>query len=462
MTERRSTEGARFGGSGCGSNFADEGSRDEQWRPMSSRKITVTVRMYDVGFGDQFLVTVRKGKQSWRMVVDSGVLLGGAARPIEESVGAIIGDLRDGDPAGRPHADVVVATHYHADHIAGFAVDDWREVDVDEVWTSFAWDPSDADAKALDRSQRSARATLLRLIDERAGAHAVADVPEALRTARELLDAQSINELAGNRLLGRNDSGFAGTHEVRFLPYRTASANTIATPIDGVTVHVLGPSRDRAYLRSNSVGHRLALAHDCGCIAGDRVPLFAPGYAMHRAGYRRMYPRLAAHRCVEHLDELDDYGILAAASSVEEKANNTSLFFVLDVAGAHFVFPGDAQQGAWRHMLDNPDRKALVAPALFYKISHHGSVNGTPRHYAEQLLPEGAYAMLPWRRAERFGRIPYPPLMETLERRGHVIRFDEPAAVPGHVTFGDRWSELTLSVTPSAATAGVQSQPSRA
>lgn len=419
---------------------------------MRSRKITVTVRMYGVGFGDQFLVAVRQGRQTWRMVVDSGVIAGGQARPIEQSVRALINDLRGSGSTARPHADVVVATHHHADHIAGFAVDDWGDVDVDEVWTSFVWDAADEDTKALDTAQQSVSRKLLRAIDERAGAHAVTEVPEQLRMARELLAAQSINAPARSRLLHSNGAGFAAAHKVRFLPYRTASANTIATPIDGVVVHVLGPSRDREYLRSEGVDHWLACDHDGATRPADRAALFAPAYSMHRAGYRHRYPQLAAHRCLEHLDELDDNGILAAASFVEEKANNTSLFFVLDVAGTHFVFPGDSQQGAWRHVLDDPDRRALVAPAVFYKISHHGSGNGTPRCYAEELLPEGAYAMLPWRRAERFGSIPYQPLMDTLGRREHVIRFDEPLAVPGHVTFhGDRYSDVTVSVRPPAA-----------
>ena len=36
---------------------------------------TVTIRMYNVGFGDAFLVTVAKGKQRWRMVIDCAVVL---------------------------------------------------------------------------------------------------------------------------------------------------------------------------------------------------------------------------------------------------------------------------------------------------------------------------------------------------------------------------------------------------
>ena len=101
---------------------------------MTAAKLTVTVRMYNVGFGDAFLVTVGKGRQKWRMIVDCGVHAHGQARPLEESVNAIIDDLRTADLTRPPHVNVVVATHHHADHIAGFALDAWQQVAVDEVW----------------------------------------------------------------------------------------------------------------------------------------------------------------------------------------------------------------------------------------------------------------------------------------------------------------------------------------
>ena len=78
--------------------------------------------MYNVGFGDAFRVTVRRGDETWRMLVDCGVHSHGQARPLAESVKNIIDDLAE-DCGGTPHLDVVVATHHHRDHIVGFADD---------------------------------------------------------------------------------------------------------------------------------------------------------------------------------------------------------------------------------------------------------------------------------------------------------------------------------------------------
>ena len=83
--------------------------------------VTATLRMYAVGFGDCFLLTVpRFDDRPWRMLVDCGVH--GMGRG-EHALGAVIADLiatcSDGDGGG-PVIDVVVASHRHQDHISGF------------------------------------------------------------------------------------------------------------------------------------------------------------------------------------------------------------------------------------------------------------------------------------------------------------------------------------------------------
>ena len=84
---------------------------------------TVSVRMYNVGFGDAFLITVTRDEEHWRALIDCGVHSHGQARPIADTVKMIIADLAEASPDGVPHLDVVAATHHHADHISGFTRD---------------------------------------------------------------------------------------------------------------------------------------------------------------------------------------------------------------------------------------------------------------------------------------------------------------------------------------------------
>ena len=143
---------------------------------------TVTVRMYNVGFGDAFLVTVDRSGRSWRMLVDCGVHSQGRARPIADVVAAIIGDLAAASPEGRPHLDVLVATHHHADHISGFAEDAWGGVAVDEVWLPFVEDATDPDATRL-RTAHTVAAQGLELATARRLAAAGGGASPAVRAA---------------------------------------------------------------------------------------------------------------------------------------------------------------------------------------------------------------------------------------------------------------------------------------
>jgi beta-lactamase superfamily II metal-dependent hydrolase len=144
----------------------------------------------------------------------------------------------------------------------------------------------------------------------------------------------------------------------------------------------------------------------------------------------------------------NDVGLLGAASILERAVNNTSLFLVLDVAGTRLMFPGDAQYGAWQHVLKNPRKKALLADAVFYKIGHHGSHNATPKAFVEEVWHDGAYAMLPWGLVKRWrDTIPKQELLAALHEHHHtVIRADTPADEPGGITVqDDLWREIVLT-----------------
>jgi beta-lactamase superfamily II metal-dependent hydrolase len=121
---------------------------------------------------------------------------------------------------------------------------------------------------------------------------------------------------------------------------------------------------------------------------------------------------------------------------------------VLEVAGTRFIFPGDAQEGAWRHVLTDPARKRLLEDAAFYKVGHHGSHNATPKAFVQAVWQDGGYAMLPWGRVKLWKDIPKRELLAALHDHKHtVVRADAPEAVPGKVTVhGDLWSEVEFTL----------------
>ncbi|BAW04561.1 hypothetical protein [Nocardia seriolae] len=405
--------------------------------------------MYNVGFGDAFTVTVRHADQTWRMLVDCGVHSQGRVRPIRESVQAIIADLTAAAADHHPHLDVIVATHHHADHISGFACDEWAGVAVDEVWVPFVEDPDDADARRIRGGQADAADGLAALIGK-LGNGLSASVEQALDFA---VNSQG-NAAATDRLLGRNKKGFASAHRVRYLPGKDKADNTIEVERVGLVAHILGPPRDERFLaRMNPPAKQTwpvvrAVASPESAETCDKpANLFNPRYFAQDGlplELTQAKDQLKLEELLDHEDRL-----LRAAAILENAVNNTSVFFVLDISGTRLLFPGDAQQGAWDHVLADAHNAALLSDLAFYKVGHHGSHNATPREFVETDWKTKGYAMVPFGLVERWARtIPKQSLLNALRNHHHtVIRADEPPrAVPGSVAVhGDLWTEVTLT-----------------
>ena len=414
---------------------------------------TASVRMYNVGFGDAFVVTVRRDDTTWRMLVDCGVHNQGQTRSIRDIVRAIINDLKAAHPEGVPRFDVVVATHHHADHISGFALEEWEEVDVGEVWVPFVEDPEDPDAKALRAAHTAAAKRLIALVRRRTQNVDPGAWPLDVVTANAFAMNAFGNADSVDRLLGRNGKSFKNAPPVRYLPDIDPANNVIPTPIEGVVAHVLGPPRDKDHLKlmhpPANAGWFSLDTDDSDDTAEDGVPaLFNPVYEVRDEGALPEALR-EAKRELNLAGVTNDAGLLAASSILERAVNNTSVFFVLDVAGTKLLFPGDAQQGAWDHVLGDEQRRALVRDVKFYKIGHHGSHNATPKRYVEEILVDGAHAMLPWGLVKRWAdTIPKGTLLDALQAHQHVVtRADAPVAMDGVVrVHEDLWSEVTFSV----------------
>jgi hypothetical protein len=161
----------------------------------------------------------------------------------------------DPDAADGPKLDVVVATHHHADHIAGFALDPWEQVEVAEVWVPFVEDRDDPDAIRLRQAHTETTRRLQALVDSRTRNLDLGRWPPAVSAVR----------------------AFA----------------VIGPGLPGARVHVLGPSRDPAHLERMdpplSAGWLtldpeldLALAEDADAAA--REALFNPAFELDPAG----------------------------------------------------------------------------------------------------------------------------------------------------------------------------------
>lgn len=381
----------------------------------------VLVRMYDVGFGDCFLVVI-PGEPRRVVLVDAGFHAQGkgafAGKDLAARVIADVVELR-----GSPRIDVVVATHRHQDHVYSFNAPGWDEVEVGEVWMPWVEDRADERAKRLWKKGRAF------------GARLAAALP-SLTVApadREAIDFVLWNAGHGEPMfpgwsndgaLDRLHEGFArrDRERPRFLPETSDLPESFETPaLPGVTVHVLGPTRDPAALSEgdpsrDGESYRALALLEAG--AGGR-PVDAPFPAVWRApkdakGGLRQDEVTRLRGLARAVDPL------FAAQALDDMINATSLVLVLQIGRARLLLPGDAEWGTWKRILADDRARALLKGTTFLKVGHHGSHNGTPKTLVEDVLKPGTKGMISTQEGPGSFRnhIPLPDLLRALEAHG--------------------------------------------
>lgn len=356
--------------------------------PAPSR---ITLRMYQVGFGDCFLLgfhypqALADGRRHRHLLIDFGSTRwpkGHAARYAE-----IAGDIEQ-RCAGR--LDAIVISHRHKDHISGYANDlaaqllaslqpslvlrPWTENPVaaaDATGPALLGEHSLRYASGIQQAQRFAE-QVANVVDERARGFrgelrelALDQVPNQEAVTRlDQLAAASSN--GGSYLVAGGDAGLD-----ELLP--------------GVRTSVLGPptveqwpqltgERDddpEYWLRQQGLLERMLAVAD--------APPEAQRVVRAEAGGADPGP---IRWIVERLHEQQTHSLLRIVRTLDDALNNTSLILLFQTGTRTLLFPGDAQIENWSYVLRAPEAEALRAPLAdvdLYKVGHHGSRNASPR-----------------------------------------------------------------------------------
>jgi beta-lactamase superfamily II metal-dependent hydrolase len=349
----------------------------------------VRVRMYNVGFGDCFLVTFSTSERPYTMLVDCGRHQAGASRTGPDFwsvVESLIADLPIVDGARR--IDVLAITNPHTDHVYGFSRPElWKDISVGEVWMSWTRDPNAAGIGQRPTTNAKAFATLAELGKDR------------------------------SRYLPRPDR-YPDTLDGASLPF---------LPTD-VTVHVLGPSRDLAVIRTMSAPAGEAFDSGTGAAASSSTETANVG----DDGSVESYAVDESDEIGSGFDQSEGESTVqstATLADLSQFVNGTSLVLLIEVAGQKLLFASDAMWGTWQMMLGDPTANALLRGVNFYKVGHHGSRNGTPREFVEGDYLSDAVAMVSVSPVKAWRDIPNRTLLSALEASGtRVIRSDAPVS----------------------------------
>ena len=364
--------------------------------------------MYNVGFGDCFVVTFITRERPYTMLIDCGRHQAGASErgpDFWSVVESMIADLPIVD--GTRRIDVLAITNPHTDHVYGFSRQElWTDISVGEVWMSWTRDPNAPGIGPLPTTNARAFATLAELGKDRL------------------------------RYLPRPDR----------YPDTLDGASLPVLPTD-VTVHVLGPSRDLAVIRALSAPAGAAFG------GGNAAPT-SSATATANVGDDASDESDEVDQSDEIGSEFDQSARESTVQSTSKSAdlskvvNGTSLVLLIEVAGQKLLFASDAMWGTWQMMLGDPTANALLRGIDFYKVGHHGSHNGTPREFVEGGYLRDAIAMVPVSPVNVWKDIPKSTLLAALEAGGtRVIRSDKPVSTRDRGAIrspGDTYTEVTF------------------
>ena len=355
--------------------------------PRAAAPARVSVRMFQMGFGDCFLLTfgyARKvdGRDERHVLIDFGSTHWPKGHKQRyKDVTDSIADRTGG------RLDAIVMTHRHKDHLSGFgderageALARMKPSIVLRPWTEDPDAAADATTpKLLGAKSRSFTDALA--AGQEFAAH-VAGRLEGARGLRGQLGFMAAEQVANPKAVKRLES-LSAAAELGGRYLHAGQPSGLEQVLPGVEVSVLGPptvdqwpdvAKQRAddpefWANGRAVLDRLL--DEVPAPDGDVDAAPAPAGAGIEPGPARWL--------VERMHSQHTHSLLRIARTLDDAMNNTSLVLLFKVGKRRLLFPGDAQIENWSYSLSKADVRKQLAEVDFSKVGHHGSRNATPR-----------------------------------------------------------------------------------
>jgi hypothetical protein len=382
----------------------------------------IAVRMYRGLLGDCFLFTHRHGEETYRALIDCGVLQCiGANKPETKRgpvhIGDVVRELYRNTDGGK--LDLVIATHEHYDHLSGFIIEneEFNKFRIGKVWMAWTEDPQDELATDIREKRSKGLEALASVVDANPPAAVALALQSEPSAAEERLQAiaQLLQFYGEIEPPAPVEMGFgaaakkaeprvpkdpprscsdvfdwlrkkAGAANVRYLYPGQQVRFGVA---DRLTANVLGPPRTRKRLLQmdpSIKGPREVYLTSRDEVSSVRATLAVYDPESSKQLYASTFPFADRFRRRLPQDSADPIARLyysrsetdrridgewlgtaeSLALKIDGDVNNTSVALAIEgPAGDVLLFPADAQVGNWLswHDQDYPDPAVPGSPS---------------------------------------------------------------------------------------------------
>jgi beta-lactamase superfamily II metal-dependent hydrolase len=363
----------------------------------------ITIRTYNVGFGDCFLLKFHYQQFERNILLDFGTTSRphGSSRDLKKKIAIDIKEKCN----QKLHA--VIATHRHRDHISGFRtsknglgsgdiIASCKPDIVIQPWTEHPQAKSDATEppSVLMQGGTALRQPYSIKISSMQSfmkyAVSVARKVEKQNRSSMLGSSQSnidkeweeIEAVGTTNLKNLNAIKNLSTmsHKNKYFYVHFGSKSGLEEVLPGVTTHVLGPPTLK-----QSEGETLSQR------SADPTEFWKLQARAEKVVRDKKYKLFPGADIISGEDPVDirwfkdqfhfsyKQQLLQFVRDVDNAINNTSVILLMECGKEKLLFSGDAQIENWQYALNKSSVQDLLKDVTVYKVGHHGSTNATPK-----------------------------------------------------------------------------------